>query len=87
MSVPDRLDLTRIEQHAGRVQAERTKRLTKAETVREAVPAILTALLASMIHTVRICDRCLAEHFQPQPERRNRDCLIVRCECWCTTRR
>lgn len=84
MSVPDRLDLTRT--HVSRVQAEHTKRRRKAEMAQAAVPAILQGLLSSMLTTVRLCDRCLAEHFQPQPERRNRDCLIVKCECWCQER-
>ena len=85
MSVPDRLDLART--HVSRVQAAHVARRRKAAIAQAAVPAILQGLLASMMTTVRLCDRCMAEHFQPQPERRGRDCLIVKCECWCTTRR
>lgn len=59
----------------------------EADLVCEAVPAILTALLRSLMHTVRICDLCWEDHFQPKPIRASRDCLNVRCECWCTTRR
>ena len=36
---------------------------------------------------VELCDRCRDEHFRPYPERPDRDCLIVNCQCWCTTRR
>ena len=36
---------------------------------------------------VRLCRRCEDEHFLPYPENPNRDCLIVECQCWCTTRR
>lgn len=57
------------------------------DVVAEAVPAILEGLLASMMHTVRICGRCWSDHFQPQPSLPHRDCLVVKCECWCTTRR
>lgn len=81
------MEQTRQARSVARIITERAKRDNDAEMVQEAVPVILKALLRSLMHTVRICDLCWEDHFQPKPIMATRDCLNVRCECWCTTRR
>lgn len=43
------------------------------------------ALAAAQAHS--LCWWCEEHHFRPYPEQPGRDCLNVRCGCWCTTRR
>lgn len=83
----DPLEQTLQARSVARILTERAKRDNDAEMIQEALPVILKALLRSLMHTVRICDACWTDHFQPKPGLPHRDCLNVRCECWCTTRR
>lgn len=82
------LEQTRQARSVARIIVARERRAAEAALAQEAVPAILDALLDnlqhSLMHTVRICDLCWEDHFQPKPSNPSRDCLNVRCECWCT---